>query len=188
MYSKYIKRLFDILFALCAISTTAPIILITGIAIVCEDGLPCIFKQSRVGRAQKAFTIFKFRSMPLGTKNIASSDAKKLTVTRIGKLIRRSNIDELPQLFNILKGDMSLVGPRPALASQIELVEARSKTGVYEIRPGLTGLAQVNSYENMPENEKVDWDAKYRMELSFLTDLKIVLRTFAYVLKPPPAY
>ena len=188
MYERFLKRLFDIAFAVLAILATSPAIILTGIAIALEDGLPCIFRQARVGQNLKNFTIFKFRSMPLGTKNIASKDAKQLTTTQVGKFIRRTNLDELPQLFNILMGDMSLVGPRPALASQESLVDERNRKGVYDLRPGLTGLAQVNSYENMPEQEKIKWDSEYRKTVSLKTDFSIILRTFAYVLKPPPSY
>lgn len=188
IYGNNLKRLGDIAFALCTIIILSPIILLTAIAIYIEDGSPAIFRQKRVGLNGREFTIFKFRSMPNGTGDVSSRDAKKLEITKVGRFIRRTNLDELPQLFNILCGTMSLIGPRPALASQIELVKSRTEAGVYDIRPGLTGLAQVNSYENMPEGEKVKWDAKYRNELSFLMDLKIVLRTFGYVLKPPPAY
>lgn len=188
LYGSHLKRLGDILFAICAIIALSPIILLTAIAIYLEDGSPAIFRQKRVGLNRIEFTILKFRSMPNGTRNVSSRDATQLKVTKVGRFIRRTNLDELPQLFNILFGSMSLIGPRPALAAQTELVEARTKAGIYEIRPGLTGLAQVNSYENMPEEEKVKWDAKYRDELSLIMDVKIVLKTFAYLLKPPPAY
>lgn len=188
IYRKHLKRLGDILFAICAIVALSPVIVLTAIAIYLKDGSPTIFRQKRVGLKGEEFTIFKFRSMPNGTSNVSSRDAKKLKVTKVGQFIRRTNLDELPQLFNILCGSMSLIGPRPALASQTELVQARTQAGVYEIRPGLTGLAQVNSYENMPEEEKVKWDAKYENELSFPTDVSIVLKTFAYLLKPPPSY
>ncbi len=188
MYARFFKRLLDIVIAICALIAVSPALLLTWIAIALEDGFPCIFRQERVGRHKKGFTIYKFRSMPKETKHVASKDATKLSVTRVGRFIRRTNLDELPQLFNILKGDMSVVGPRPALASQTELIEQRTRRDVYDLKPGLTGLAQVNSYDDMPEEEKVEWDSKYAQEVSFLTDVKIILKTFIYLLKPPPAY
>lgn len=188
MYELVLKRVLDIVFAACLLLVSCPVMVAVAVAIRLDDGGAFLFRQKRVGRNCRDFTLYKFRSMPVGTKSIASSDAATVKTTGVGKFIRRTNLDELPQLYNILIGDMSLVGPRPALQSQEELVSAREAGGVYEIRPGLTGLAQVNAYDGMPEAEKVSWDKSYRKSLSFVNDMKIMMRTFAYLLKPPPIY
>jgi O-antigen biosynthesis protein WbqP len=126
--------------------------------------------------------------MPSGTPNVPSASATRLKVTRIGRIIRRTNIDELPQLLNVLRGDMSLIGPRPALPTQISLLDLRQQRGVTWLRPGLTGLAQVNSYDGMPETEKVSWDERYSRSVSLVQDMEILIRTAGYLLRRPPAY
>ena len=126
--------------------------------------------------------------MPVNAAHVPSAQAKTLQVTRIGRLIRRTSIDELPQLWHILRGQMSVVGPRPAIKSQHDLVELRRANGGLACRPGLTGLAQVNSYDGMPEMEKATLDGTYAADVSARHDLRIVLRTFSYLTKPPPAY
>src|SRR5205823_7797451 len=114
-----------------------------------EDRGPVLFRQQRSGRDGRPFRIFKFRSMPVNTGDVPSSQARSLRVTRVGQIIRRLNIDELPQLINILRGDMSVVGPRPALPTQTALLDMRKANAAIKCKPGLTGLAQVNSYDNM---------------------------------------
>lgn len=188
MYRSALKRILDILLALLALILLAPVMLIVAIWIYLEDRGPVFFTQERVGKGGRAFSFIKFRSMPVGSGNVESAKAKKLPVTGVGKIIRRTNIDELPQLINILKGDMSIVGPRPAIPSQERLLVLRRKNGADDIAPGLTGLAQINAYDGMPENEKARWDGEYASTVSFLTDLKVVARTFAYLTKKPPVY
>jgi O-antigen biosynthesis protein WbqP len=153
-----------------------------------EDGNRAIFRQRRVGRDGQEFTLMKFRSMPMNTSHVPSAQAASLRITRVGKVIRRLNIDELPQLFNIFRGDMSVVGPRPALASQTQLVDLRQQLGALSVRPGLTGLAQVNSYDGMPESEKAGFDGKYASRVTLWGDLRIILRTFTYLMHRPPVY
>jgi O-antigen biosynthesis protein WbqP len=126
--------------------------------------------------------------MPSGTPAVPSAVAHGLAVTRVGRIIRRTNIDELPQLWNVMKGDMSLIGPRPALPSQTSLLEQRNAFGITRLRPGLTGLAQVNAYDGMPEREKLQWERRYAERVSFIGDVSILLRTFGYLLRRPPAY
>jgi O-antigen biosynthesis protein WbqP len=126
--------------------------------------------------------------MPVGTGDMPSASAGSARVTKVGKLIRRTNIDELPQLFNVVEGDMSPVGPRPALPTQRQLCEYRAQNGALACKPGLTGLAQINSYDRMPEREKAEWDGRYASSVSVLTDIGIVVRTFSYLLKRPPVY
>jgi O-antigen biosynthesis protein WbqP len=188
MYGVLLKRCCDVLVCVLLLVLLSPLLLLVAIAIRIEDGGPPIFRQQRVGRAGAPFTIYKFRSMPVGTPNMPSVAAGGLRVTRVGRVLRRTNIDELPQLWNVLKGDMSLVGPRPALPSQTVLLTLREAAGVLSLRPGLTGLAQVNAYDGMPETEKVQWEDRYARRVSFGRDLAILLRTFVYLLRRPPSY
>lgn len=187
-YSKGIKRILDFVLAIIALIILSPILFLISMSILIEDGRPVIFKQKRAGKDAKEFVIYKFRSMPKGVKNIPSAQAINLPITKVGKAIRRLSFDELPQLINIIKGDMSVVGPRAPMPDQKYLIELRMKSGVFNLRPGLTGLAQINSYDGMPEKEKVEWDSKYLMKVSFVEDLKIILKTVSYLLKPPPVY
>jgi O-antigen biosynthesis protein WbqP len=188
LYFRAFKRGADILGAACAFILLSPILLAIATAIRLEDRQPALFRQARVGRGGAEFTIFKFRSMPVATPNVPSAAATRLTVTRVGRFIRRTNLDELPQLLNILSGDMSFIGPRPALHAQAALIDLRRQQGVLAIRPGLTGLAQVNAYDGMPESEKVDWERRYLERITFLGDLRILLQTIVYLLRPPPVY
>jgi len=126
--------------------------------------------------------------MPVETPNVESHEKDKLTITPFGKIIRRTNLDELPQLFSILKGDMSLIGPRPPIPSQEKLIEMRKENGAIHLKPGLTGWAQVNSYDNMPDDVKAAYDGYYYENISFLLDVKIVLKTLLYLTKKPPSY
>jgi len=187
-YERTLKRLLDLLIAVPALLLLSPVILLTSLFILLEDGRPVLFRQVRVGRDSRNFTIFKFRSMPVTTPNVPSADAAKLKVTRVGGFIRRSNIDELPQLFNVLRGEMSIVGPRPGLPVQESLMGMRRARGVSRLKPGLTGLAQVNSFDGMTDEQKVEWEARYASNVSLLADLVIVLRTFGYLLRKPPVY
>ena len=188
MYQKYLKRVIDCLLCASAIIALSPLLIITSLAIYLEDRGPILFRQKRVGYKGQLFSLFKFRSMPVTAANVPSAQAGKLKVTKVGKIIRRTNIDELPQLINILKGEMSIVGPRPALPSQTRLCEMRSYNGAMECLPGLTGKAQINSYDGMPEEEKAKWDGLYASRVTLLTDISIILRTLHYITKPPPVY
>jgi O-antigen biosynthesis protein WbqP len=126
--------------------------------------------------------------MPADTGDVPSDKLGELEISSFGKFIRRTNLDELPQLFNILKGDMSLVGPRPSLPSQHELFALRRRNGALVCRPGLTGLAQVNSFDGMSVEQKACFDGRYAERITLLGDISIVLRTFSYLRKPPPVY
>ena len=165
-----------------------PLMLFAGLAIWIEDQGPPLFRQMRVGKGGAAYQLLKLRSMPMNSGDVPSVHAHGLRHTRVGRIIRRMNIDELPQLFNILRGDMSVVGPRPALASQVELLRMRRENRSYDCKPGLTGLAQVNSYDGMPEREKANWDAQYAADVSFFGDFRIILRTVLYLFRRPPVY
>lgn len=188
MYAAFGKRLFDILFALSSVFLLSPIILLVILLIVVFDPGPLIFQQQRVGRRGKLFWFFKFRSMPVNIGNIPSGKINKVKLSWVGRFIRRTNLDELPQLLNILKGDMSIVGPRPPIPSQVDLVAIRGKNGSLECRPGLTGLAQVKSFDGMSASEKASYDGLYAKDISLISDIKIILSTFLYLLKPPPVY
>jgi lipopolysaccharide/colanic/teichoic acid biosynthesis glycosyltransferase len=187
-YSSFWKRAFDVLVSAGAIVVLAPLLAGVALAILMEDGGPVLFRQSRVARSGGRFTIFKFRSMAVNSQELPSDRAGSLRVTTVGRMLRRTNIDELPQLFNILRGDMSLVGPRPALPQQVELCRLRDAACASRCRPGLTGLAQVNGYDGMPVKVKATWDNRYAERITWRRDIEIVLRTFVYLLQPPPTY
>lgn len=188
MYRAVFKRLLDILVSGVALVVLSPIMLLTALAVKMEDGGPALFRQKRVGKDEVPFEVMKFRSMPVNTSNVPSARTDQLRITKIGKLIRRTNLDELPQLINIFRGDMSLVGPRPALFAQEELNRMRRENGALGCKPGLSGLAQVNSYDGMPETEKARWDGQYAGNITFANDLRIIFKTFGYLTRRPPVY
>lgn len=182
------KRLFDILLALSLIIALLPIYLIIALIIFIQDfGMP-IFKQMRIGKGGREFMFYKFRSMPLKTPNVESHEKDKLKITPFGKFIRRTNLDELPQFFNVLKGDMSFIGPRPPILSQTNLIALRRENKSLFLKPGLTGWAQVNSYDNMPEEVKAKFDGEYADRISLKMDILILFKTVIYFTKKPPAY
>lgn len=182
------KRIFDMLTSTMAIVFLSPILLVTSAVVWLDDGFPVIFRQYRTGRNGKPFEIMKFRSMRKNSREVTSDAASDNMITHSGQFIRRTNIDELPQLINIFRGDMSVVGPRPSLLSQQSLIDLREKNGALSCRPGLTGLAQINSYDGMSEEKKANWDGKYAANISLLGDLSIVFRTFGYLMHRPPKY
>ncbi|MCH8532905.1 MAG: sugar transferase [Saccharospirillum sp.] len=139
-------RILDLVFSLMGLVFGFPVFLLLTIIGFFDTGSP-IFRQERVGRYQKPFTLVKFRTMKVGTASVASHLASSSSITPFGNFLRRTKLDELPQLWNVLKGEMSLVGPRPGLFNQVELTAARAKKGVFEARPGITGLAQVNKID-----------------------------------------
>lgn len=188
MYERYGKRLLDLALAGAATVALSPLLTLVGLAIVVEDGRPVIYRQPRTGRSGRPFVIFKFRSMPANTAVATSATMGTATITRVGRVTRRTNIDELPQLFNILRGDMSIVGPRPPLDSQQTLIEHRRTGPAWNCRPGLTGLAQVNAFDGMTEAEKAVFDNRYAERVTLLGDLKVIAQTVRYLFSPPPTY
>lgn len=188
MYASYLKRWFDIFFAFGAIILLVPLLLILGFLIKIVDRGPILFVSMRVGKDAKPFLFYKFRSMPVNTALVTSDKLSEIKLTWVGSFLRRTNLDELPQLWNILIGDMSLVGPRPSLLTQFDLIEKRRSIGVLNCRPGLTGLAQVNSFDGMSIDKKLQLDALYSNNISAWNDLKIFLKTFQYLFRPPPIY
>lgn len=183
-----LKRFFDVIVASCLLVFLAPIYVIIAIVIRLQDGGPAIFKQTRIGKTGVTFEFYKFRSMPLSTPIVESKDAKKLQITPFGKFIRRTNLDELPQFYNVLKGDMSFIGPRPPIPQQFDLIDLRKKNGAINLNPGLTGWAQVNSFDGMTVEQKANFDGEYVLKISFLLDCIILLKTALYFTKKPPTY
>jgi len=188
MYAKFFKRIFDFLFSIFILLILSPLLLIISAIIKFTDGGHILFNQDRIGKNGKPFMLLKFRSMPENTTNLPSHVASNLKITPIGKFIRRTNIDEIPQFINVLKGEMSVIGPRPSLPTQKDVIELRKNKGVLNLLPGLTGWAQVNSFDGMLPSQKVEFDEQYLKSISLATDLKIVFKTFKYFLKKPPTY
>ena len=169
-------RSFDICFSFLGLFLGFPILLLLMIIGFFDTGSP-IFKQVRVGRNQKPFTLVKFRTMSLDTESVASHLASSSSITNFGHFLRSTKLDELPQLWNVLLGDMSLVGPRPGLFNQKELTEARSKLGVYTVRPGITGLAQVNEIDMSTPELLAEIDARMISTLSLANYFKYIIQT-----------
>lgn len=182
---KILKRFFDIAVSAVAILLLSPLLLLIAIAIVFDDGPPILFRQLRVGKGEKRFHIYKFRSMSTKAPSaVATNDLDDAYdyITRVGRILRKSSLDELPQLFNILKGDMSLVGPRPLIRQEREIYELRKREGVYAVRPGITGWAQINGRDNLSNEEKVKLDREYVDRQSLWFDIKILCKTVKVVL------
>lgn len=188
IYARFGKRIFDLLVTLPVAILLAPLALLIGVVIRIEDRGPAIFRQERVGRHGRRLIVRKFRTMPVDTPHVPSGEAQDLSVTRTGRVLRRTSLDEIPQLISIVQGDMSLVGPRPALPQQEALIELRRANGAQGLKPGLTGLAQVNSYDGMPESEKAQWDGAYARGLGFREDCRILFKTIGYLTHKPPQY
>lgn len=172
------------LFAFILIILFSPLFIIVAIAIIVEDGLPVFFTQKRVGINYTFFKIYKFRSMKKNTPNVAThlltnSDQYLL---KLGKFIRKTSLDELPNLINIIKGDMVFVGPRPALYNQDDLMEFRVATGVSKLKPGITGWAQINGRDELSIAQKVQLEQEYLNRKSLLFDIEILIKTFTNVI------
>ncbi len=182
----FFKRIFDIFCSLLAIIVLGIPMLIVAIAIKIDSKGPVLFKQDRVGKNKKIFKIWKFRSMFTNTDpNAPTHELGNATshITKVGKFIRKTSIDELPQLFNILSGKMSIVGPRPALWNQYDLIAERDKYGANNIRPGLTGLAQISGRDELEISEKAKLDGEYMKKRGFFYDIGLIFRTIFSVFK-----
>ena len=184
----FLKRIIDIFAVSILLVILLPVISIIVLFIKLHDGGPIVFKQVRIGRNGREFLFMKFRSMPMNTPNVVSTNTGQLKITPIGKIIRRTNLDEIPQFINVLKGDMSLIGPRPSLPTQENLIQMRMENGSIKLRPGLTGWAQVNAYDFMPETEKAHLDGEYFKKFGVMMDLKILMGTVQYFSQKPPVY
>jgi len=179
-----IKRLLDIIFSFAALIVLSPVFFALYLAIRLESKGPAFFKQKRVGRNKTHFQILKFRTMRTDTPKDVPTHLLKLPgqyITRVGAFLRKTSLDELPQIINILKGDMSFVGPRPALWNQFDLLEERDRYKVNTLTPGLTGWAQVNGRDELSIEVKARYDGEYKEKMSFLFDLRIVLLTIKKV-------
>jgi lipopolysaccharide/colanic/teichoic acid biosynthesis glycosyltransferase len=169
-------RILDIVLSLIGLIVGLPVFLILFVIGMFDSGSP-LFRQQRVGRFQQPFVLVKFRTMKKDTVHVASHLASASSITPFGRFLRRSKLDELPQLWNVLKGDMSLVGPRPCLFNQHELIEERQKHAVFDVRPGITGLAQLNEIDMSMPVLLAETDAQMIRELSILTYFKFIFHT-----------
>lgn len=182
MYAKYIKRPLDFMLSLIAIIILSPLLLIVAILVRIKLGKPVIFKQQRPGKNEKIFTLYKFRTMTDKKDENGNLLPDEQRLTKFGKALRSTSLDELPELINILKGDMAIVGPRPQLIKDM-LFMTKEQRRRHEVRQGLTGLAQVNGRNNITWENKFDYDLLYIDNISFLTDCKIILQTVGKVFR-----
>ena len=186
MYKTFVKRMIDFVLSLIGIVVLSPILLILVVAIRLDSKGSVVFTQKRVGKNKKLFSIYKFRTMKIDTPKEMPTHMLKnpdAYITRVGKFLRKTSLDELPQLFNILKGDMAIIGPRPALWNQEDLIEERDKYGANDIRPGLTGWAQINGRDELEIDVKASLDGYYVEHESFLMDVKCFIGTIVCVFK-----
>ena len=183
------KRIFDILIAIIAMVILSPVLIAIWISVMFSGKGPIIFRQERSGKYGKPFVFYKFRTMKQDVEPFGPSpkSARDPRLTKVGKFLREHSLDELPQLFNVLKGDMSLVGPRPLYISQIPEWNERQKKRLL-VKPGLTGLAQISGRAELTREEKLDLDVEYVEKASLLTDIRIVLATLVYVFKRKNIY
>lgn len=188
LYRAFGKRALDICVSSLLLVVLSPFLVGIAALVRLESRGPALFRQVRSGADNESFTILKFRTMPIDSPTLESAYAAGLAFTRIGKTLRRLSLDELPQLFNVLANQMSLVGPRPALPTQEELLSLRTQNGAIQLKPGMTGLAQINGYDGMSNEEKARLDGVYGSELSFRRDLTIIARTIGYLRRTPPSY
>ncbi len=182
----YIKRLMDFFAALIGLIILCPIFLIIAAAIKLDSKGPVLFKQKRVGKNKKHFYILKFRTMRTDTPRDMPTHLLQnpdVYITKLGRFLRKTSLDELPQIFNILKGDMSVIGPRPALWNQYDLIEERDRYHANDILPGLTGWAQINGRDELPIEIKAKFDGEYVKNMCFTLDLKCFCKTIISVLK-----
>jgi O-antigen biosynthesis protein WbqP len=181
----FMKRIFDLIMALVLMLILAPLLLLVVLTVRLTSVGPVLFRTRRVGKNSRLFTMYKFRSMKADTPQVATHLLKKPDqfLTPVGDFLRRTSLDELPQLINVLRGDMSLIGPRPALFNQDDLIALRTARGVNALTPGITGWAQVNGRDSLPITEKVKLDEWYLKNRSFWLDLKVVGMTVVKVLR-----
>lgn len=180
MYRKYFKRVFDFVCSLLALIILSPVLLITALLVRMKLGTPVIFKQKRPGLNEKIFTLYKFRTMTDQKDEQGNLLSDEVRLTKFGKMLRSTSLDELPELWNILKGDMSVVGPRPLLEKYIPLYSTEQRKR-HLVRPGLTGLAQVNGRNEVSWEKKFQLDIEYTQHIRFWSDIRIILQTVGNV-------
>ncbi len=186
MYQKFGKRLLDILLSACGIVVLSPVFLLVALAIKLDDPGPVFFRQTRVGIHKTHFEISKFRTMRMDSPRDVPThllEEPERYITRVGRLLRRTSLDELPQIFQIFTGKMSIIGPRPALWNQDDLIQERDKYGANDVRPGLTGWAQINGRDELDIVVKARFDGEYVENVSFLFDCKCFFGTIRSVLR-----
>ncbi len=186
MYNKIFKRVIDFILSLCGLILLSWLFIIIAVLIKIDSKGPVFFKQERVGLHKKNFKMLKFRSMrtdapkDMPTHLLSNADSH---ITAVGKVLRKLSLDELPQIINILKGEMSIIGPRPALYNQYDLIEERDKYGANDVKPGLTGWAQINGRDELPIDVKARFDGEYVERQSFIFDCRCFIGTILSVLK-----
>ncbi len=186
MYQKFFKRLIDIVLSGLGILVLLPVYLVIAVAVKLDDPGPVFFRQKRVGIHKTHFHILKFRTMKMNTPRDMPThllENPEQYITRVGKVLRKTSLDELPQIFQIFTGKMSVIGPRPALWNQDDLIAERDKYGANDVRPGLTGWAQINGRDELPIDVKAALDGEYVRRISFLFDCKCFFGTIVSVLK-----
>ena len=186
MYSKFFKRLIDIFLSGMGILVLSPVFLILAVAIKIDDPGPVFFKQKRLCIHKTYFNIMKFRTMKMETPKDTPThllENPEQYITRVGRILRKTSLDELPQLFQIFTGKMSVIGPRPCLWNQYDLIEERDKYGANDVRPGLTGWAQINGRDELPIDVKAKFDGEYVERMSLFFDIKCFVGTVFSVLK-----
>jgi lipopolysaccharide/colanic/teichoic acid biosynthesis glycosyltransferase len=181
-YAARAKPVLDLAGSLILLLITAPLQILCAAAVVADDGWPFLFHQERVGKDGRIFRLHKFRTMTVGTHELSGGYPSPAMVTRVGRMLRRLSLDELPQLANILVGEMSFIGPRPALPSQVERYSSEQR-GRLVVRPGVTGLAQIRHRNNAPWSQRIRTDREYIRDLGLETDLRILLLTIPAALK-----
>ncbi len=186
MYKHFLKRFFDVCLSFCGILVLLLPFLFLILIIKIDDPGPAFFSQKRVGKKKRLFNLYKFRTMKTSTPHDTPThllESPEQYITRVGRFLRKTSLDELPQIFNILRGDMSIIGPRPALWNQYDLIEERDKYGANDIIPGLTGWAQINGRDELEIPVKAALDGEYVKKMSFLFDCKCFFSTVKSVLK-----
>lgn len=186
MYQNYIKRGIDCILSLIGLIILSPILLIIAVIIKMTSPGPVLFRQERMGKDNKHFRIMKFRTMRIDTPKDCPThmlEDPDQYITKIGHILRKTSLDELPQLWNIFVGDMAVIGPRPSLPNQYDLNELRDQNGASKVRPGLTGLAQISGRDELEISVKAALDGEYVKKISFLTDVRLFFATFISVLR-----
>lgn len=186
MYQRFFKRVLDLILSACGIVVLSPVLLILVIAIKLDSPGPVLFKQKRVGLHKSHFSILKFRTMRIDTPRDMPThmlENPEQWITKVGAFLRKTSLDELPQIFNIFMGQMSVIGPRPALWNQYDLIEERDKYGANDVLPGLTGWAQINGRDELEIPVKAKLDGEYVERMSFAFDIKCFVGTVTSVLK-----